>query len=129
MYRYDHFDFWKFCWRYRSTCNWGESARTALFYDLQWDFQHQSLTGDTKFTKKKSSSHLYHNLGLILNSGLNSDIFEITIIEEHLKSNPKSAEAQERKVGVKVSSHARKLVLTSAAENDRKHDDLSKWDL
>ena len=89
---------------------WGDSTRTALFYDLQWEFLAPKFDGRHQIYEKEiilpfiSQSRIDPK-----HSGLNSDIFEITIIEGHLKSNLKSAEAQERKVGAKVSSHAQIL--------------------
>lgn len=88
---------------------WTESEKIQSFYDMQWEF----LAPTFKF-----GSHQDYEKQIIFpfmsstpidpkHRGQNSDIFEITIIEGHLKSNQKSAEASERKIDGKVSHHAR----------------------
>ena len=86
---------------------WGDSEKTQSFYDAQWEFLAPVFDGSHRDYEKQVVFPFMSSKPIDpKHRGLNSDIFEITIIDGHIKSSQKSAEASERKIEEKVSHHA-----------------------
>ena len=86
---------------------WGDTEKTQSFYDAQWEFIAPVFDGSHRDYEKQVVFPFMSSKSIDpKHRGLNSDIFEISIMDGHLESSQKSAQASERKLEEKVSHHA-----------------------